>query len=651
MPILRPTTRKRLPRSGAVKALSIALIAGSIAGGIAGPALSQDSSPIDILTTPTATDAVRLDAASTILTQEISSRTMRRMIGILGPNTEDPVAQRLLLLAIAARPVTVPEFEKPLIDLVARGDPSVRPQALLALASAGSWEAARVLVNHAAPFQAPEVSKAAVEALVRMTGRDDLGNDVEEWRRWLDDRSIMKPEEWQAELIRGLTFRIDRLSAQEREATDWAVDGFRRLFMVAPYQDKSPLLAQLLLVDGELRELAIELINRELAQGNQIDEVVGAAAIKLLEHEKPDVRSEAARLIQTLSPPNAGVPVTEALVREVSPVAAAGLLNASAKWPGVAVISPALRWLEFGAATRDSASKLLLSLDTEGLLTSPVDRRRIAAALRAAGPSRLTTDGVRLIIRMGNDDDRDSVAGLLTSGQRDMQAAAAAELARRPEFFDRVVAAAERDPAMFQAAVTAAINHRRTPEGYALIRRIAPNEASRRSGALSMARSLDPKSVLEVARVHETDPELRIAVLSTIARAASMPDETRDIDQAMILLAETNLELSRPENALTALSSVSPAPSADDASRAVELRTVALLWLNRIDEALDAGAGVDVWLTALDRIGAEPHAEIVAQTALNRFGNVLSTRERARLESIVTVTESNETSPAPTEGG
>src|SRR5690606_18167631 len=143
----------------------------------------------------------------------------------------------------------------------------------------------------------------------------------------------------------------------------------------------------------------------------------------------------------------------------------------------------------------------------------------------------------------------------------------------------------------------------------------------------------------------------RIAVLSTIARAASMPDETRDIDQAMILLAETNLELSRPENALTALSSVSPAPSAEDASRAVELRTVALLWLNRVDEALDAGAGVDVWLTALDRIGAEPHAEIVAQTALNRFGNVLSTRERARLESIVTVTESNEPSPAPTEGG
>lgn len=616
-----------------------------------GQATGQDSTPIDVLTTPTATDASRLEAASTILNHDISGRTMRRLIEILGPNSEDPVAQRLLLVAIASRPMTLPEFEQPLIDLVARGDPLVRPQALSALASVGTWEAARVLVNHAAPFQAPEVSKAAKEALVRMTGRDDLGDDADAWRSWLDERSVLRPEDWRAELVRGLTYRVERLSLRERDATAKAVDGFRRLFMVAPFQDKSPLLAELLLVDGELRELAIELINRDLAQGNQIDGVVGAAALKLLEHEKPDVRAEAAKLVQTLSPAGAGIPVTEALVREVTPVAAAGLLSAAAKWPSVAVISPALRWLEFGAATRDPASRLLLALDTEGLLTSPVDRRRIASALRAAGPSRLTTDGVRLIIRMGNDDDRDAVAGLLGGGQRDLQAAAAAELARRPEFFDRVVAAAERDPGLYQYAVTAAINHRRTPEGYALIRRLAPSENARRTGALSMARALEPRHVLEVARVHETDPELRIAVLSTIARAGATPEEIRDIDNAMIILAETNLELARPEAALTALSSMSADPTPDDASRLVELRTVALLWLNRIDEALDAGAGVDVWLSALDRIGAEPHAELVAQTALTRFGNVLSSRERQRLESIVTVTEAPAEEPTPSTGG
>ncbi len=115
-----------------------------------------DSSPIDILMTPTATDAARLDAASTILTQDISSRSMRRLIGLLGPNTEDPVAQRLLLLAIASRPVTVPEFEQPLIDLVARGDP--RSGRRRSAGVGGDVGRARVLVNHAAPFE-PEVSR------------------------------------------------------------------------------------------------------------------------------------------------------------------------------------------------------------------------------------------------------------------------------------------------------------------------------------------------------------------------------------------------------------------------------------------------------------------------------------------------------------
>lgn len=627
----------------ALVVLSVALAAGQ--------ALGQEVNPVEILTSSTATDAARLEAATNILSFEISSRTMRRLVGLLSPNSEDPVAQRLLLVAIASRPISEPELEQPLVDLVARGEAGVRPLALSALGSMGTWEAARVLVNHAAPFQPPEVSQAAFEALVRMTGRDDLGRDAEAWRTWLNERDRLNPVDWQAELIRGLTYRSQRLSQEERDATARAVDGFRRLFMVAPYQDKSPLLAELLLVDGELRDLAIELINRDLAQGNQIDGVVGAAALRLLEHGKPEVRAEAARLVQTLSPAGAGGPVTDSLVREISPVAAASLLSAAAKWPGVAVISPALRWLEFGAATRDQAAKLLLALETEGLLTSPVDRRRVAAALRAAGPARLTAEGVRLIIRMGNDDDRDAVAGLLGSTQRDLQSAAAAEFARRPEFFERIISAAERDPSLYQSAVQAAINHRRTPDGYALVRRLAPTEQARRSGALSMARALEPKGVLEVARVHETDPELRIAVLQTIARAATSPEEVADIDRAMVLLAETNLELSRPESALTALQSVSNSPAPDAEPRVVELRTVALLWLNRVDEAIDVGAGVDVWLKALDRIGAEPHAELVAQTALERFGTVLSRSERDRLESIIAVSKATDTSGSPSGGG
>ncbi|GAB5495266.1 MAG: hypothetical protein Phyf2KO_03460 [Phycisphaerales bacterium] len=619
---------------------------------VSGLAQAQ-SDPLDVLSTPTAAESTRLEAASVLLQEEdLSGRQRRRLIRILDPNTEDPIAQRLLLVAIAARPMVPIEFEEPIIELVARGDPQIRPQALLALASVGTWEAARVLVNHSAPFQAAEVSKASVDALIRMSGRSDIGSDSEMWRAWLDEREELEPEQWRNEIVRGLTLRIESLATSEHDATTRAVDGFRRLYMVAPFQDKSPLLAELLLVDGDLRALAIELIYRELSQGNQLDEVVGQAAIELLTHESHRVRAEAARLISTLSPREAGIPITEALVRETSPVAAAAILGASARWPGVAVISPALRWLEFGAATRDASSKLLLALDDEGLLTSPADRRRVAGALRAAGPNRLTPEGVRLIVRMGTDDDREAVAALLEPGsKRDLQIAAASELSRRPEFFDRIISAAERDPSLYQAAVTATISHRRNTQGYALVRSLAPTANQRRAGVLAIARSLEPRHLLEAARVHEPDPELRNTILSTISRVASSPAEQEAIDKAMVLLAETNLELARPSDALSALRSISADPTEEVKASVALNETIAYLWLNRIDEAIDAGASPDAWFAALELIGTEPHAEVVAQVALDRFGNVLSSSEQDMLNSIITVTDAETDTPATNEGG
>ncbi len=615
---------------------------------------AQQAEPIDVLMTPTATDTTRLDAAAAVLRDEISGREMRRLLRVLEPTTDDPVAQRLLLVAIEARPMAPIDFEQALIDLVARGEPQIRPQALSALASVGTWEAARVLVNHSAPFQAAEVSQASIAALIKMTGRSDIGDDTEAWQRWLEEHEGLKPEEWQAVLVRGLTLRVQNLDVKERDATIRAVDGFRRLYMVAPYQDKSPLLAELLLVDGELRALAIELIYRELAQGTQLTDVVGSSAIELLAHVDPDVRADAAKLIHTLSPREAGVPVTEALVREASPVAAASILTAAARWPGVAVISPALRWLEFGAATRDASSKLLLALDDEGLLTSPADRRRVAGALRAAGPNRLTPEGVKLIIRMGTDDDREAVSSLLEAGsKRDLQIAAAAELSRRPEYYDRIISAAERDSGLYQSAVTAAISHRRTAEGYGIVRRLAPTETQRKAGVLAMARALEPHHLLEAARTLETDPELRVTILSTMSRVGVTPAEQRDIDQSLILLAETHLELARPADALNALQAVSNSVTEEDASLVALNSTIAYLWLNRIDEAIDAGASPDVWISALERIGAEPHAEAVAKIALERFGNVLSASEQQMLNSIITVTDADtqESAPASNEGG
>ncbi|MEO1536053.1 MAG: hypothetical protein AAFS11_10930, partial [Planctomycetota bacterium] len=210
----------------------------------------------------------------------------------------------------------------------------------------------------------------------------------------------------------------------------------------------------------------------------------------------------------------------------------------------------------------------------------------------------------------------------------------AAALARRPEFLGRIVNAAARDPVLYPAAVTAVATHRPTPDGYASLRRIqAPSPNAARTGLLAIARTLAVGDVLEVAQTIETDPEMRVAVLSTVGTAAASPSERSLINQTKLLLAETQLELARPEPALASLAQI--VSTSDDINRrADEARVTSLLWLNRVDEARAISVGAETWLSALDLFDQEPHAAQVATATLDSFGDVLQPEERSRLTAV-----------------
>ncbi|MGP1273573.1 MAG: hypothetical protein ACTS22_09590 [Phycisphaerales bacterium] len=615
--------------------------------------------PIVTLTASRVSDESRATAADLLLRTEISRPERNAIIRLLTSTGTKPEIRDALLGAFARAALVHEDYEEPLTRLVALGDVEDRPRTLLALSSLGTPSAARVLVDHATPFMPPEVAAAAFDGLIRMTGRADLGQDHENWRAWLAEHEGLDPLDWRRELVRGLTARGERLAAELGRANDSTADAFRRLFLIAPLQDRGPLLAEMVRADDPLRSLGVELVYRELAQNRPVDAQVGIASLEMLGHPSSRTRAEAARLVATLAPEQAGTRLTRALEIETEPDAAAALLSACTRWPRVASVEPALRWMDFGASTRSEAASLLLALDSEGLLTDPSHRRRVANALRAAGPRRLTADGIRLAVRTGDENDREAIAAMITSPDAANRAAAASELARRPEFADRVIAAAERDRELYAAAVAAVISHRPTPAGYAVLRAIEPpSPDARRAGLLAVARSMPPEDVLEVARTRETDPEMRVAVLSTLGTAAATPAERAALNRAKLLLAETQLELARPDAALASLAQVVPAADDTEATEAANaLTVVALLWLNRVEEARDRGAGADVWLAALERIGEEPHAAEVARVTLDQFSEVLSDSERSRLRATAAVAKSDlegppaDAVPAPPSGG
>ncbi|MEO0630553.1 MAG: hypothetical protein AAFY46_07465, partial [Planctomycetota bacterium] len=113
------------------------------------------------------------------------------------------------------------------------------------------------------------------------------------------------------------------------------------------------------------------------------------------------------------------------------------------------------------------------------------------------------------------------------------------------------------------------------------------------------------------------------------------------INETKLLLAETQLELARPEPALASLAQI--VSTSDELNRrADEARVTSLLWLNRIEEARNVEVGAETWLAAIDLFDQEPHAPQVASATLESFGDVLQPEERSRLTAVAQLAASQD---------
>jgi hypothetical protein len=101
----------------------------------------------------------------------------------------------------------------------------------------------------------------------------------------------------------------------------------------------------------------------------------------------------------------------------------------------------------------------------------------------------------------------------------------------------------------------------------------------------------------------------------------------------LLLLCSTRLELGQPAGALEVLTDLQPIAPLIDAEEYEGLRTVALLWLNRIDEAIQGRGSVDAWLDGLERAIRLPHATDIAVAIDARFAS-LNGEHAARLREL-----------------
>lgn len=437
------------------------------------------------------------------------------------------------------------------------------------------------------------------------------------------DPTVQQPPSpaWQAE--RALI--IDRL-----------VMAMRRLYDSAPAEQSGVLLVSMLSDEiPELRTLGLTLVDEELADAQPVPSDVGLALSRLLASPDPRVRTASARLLNRLAQPGLENAIVDALANESDASVAAELLAAASRQPSKRLVAPTLRWIATESAARESASQAGLALDRADLLTAE-DRAEAAEKLRTRVITSLSAPGIRLFSRVGTEEDRRSLLPLLRSSEPAIRLATAESLSRYAPYVDALVEAASNDPSLVDVAVRSIAAHRASIEGLLLLRSLAfPTPEARLAAAAQITAGMDLGTLIIAADENSRTPPFVDALLGSFADAPMSADPELAVlhARALIRLAESQLNQSRPARALSLADRVTPfEPSLpeSDKERLVRLRTIALIWLDRIDDPALVGSTCDHWLDALELLGSQAQGPDISEVFVDRFGATLTPEQRHR---------------------
>lgn len=579
---------------------------------------------------------VRLGAAISVIRGAESPQEQRRILEMLSGG--EPAAAAAVLRAIAAEPIPSPELERAVRGVLDRTDAgALRPLAASALRSFRSSRGVRRLAMAARSDADPAVRQAASEALMRLS-RSATPEAALEWAsRWehADDAALLR------ELLAHEIVARRGLESENTGLRSAMLEGYRRLHLATPPEERSALLAEYLRhARGEVRDLGFELAARELSASNRLGADVAAAGFTLLQHADPAVRAQAAILVNRMAPEGGADRVVDALLAEWSPRAAEPMLLAVSRAPRAEAAEPVLRWLSQVDGPRAAAADAAWALLRAEKL-SEAQRERLLSEVRSAVDGRLTPHGARILATLGTAEDLDRLAAA-ADGEPGLPLAALTEaLALRAEGVPRLLSLAERRPEVLAAAANAIAQHGGTGADLARLAQAAGNEAQRADALRRAAAGLPLGELLAALGEGWTDFALGADLLSAALaapRGESLPPlETALVRGAWLRVGELRSLSGNAEQALAAVEKWAgfADAAAEEAERAARTRLIALVGLGRLDEAWTLGRPLADWLTACESMRTTPHAGPAAARALERFASEMDDAARAKLQALL----------------
>lgn len=488
--------------------------------------------------------------------------------------------------------------------------------------------------------------RAAVAALNRQSGRDDLGEDPAKWRELL--KELPTEEAWRESSVRAHAARAERERRQADLIQLRLLETLRSLHLATPAEKRWPLITSMV---GDplscVNLLGLELISRELSAGNRPDAKIGVQILSLLGSSDPVIREQTALLIANLAPDGADKAVRDALDHERVPATAAALLNAAARWPSIEIEESVLAWVDptvwahSGTELRDASLDAAWALYRGGLLRTDAVSRRALDAVRTVGVADLNGSGCRLRAELGDQSDLDAIVVLLGSKDPAQRLATAEALVSSPEYLPRILAAAREDPLLIDVAVRGVITIAPDVANFAAIEEATRKVPDQRRQALTMVASvLNEDEIIEASRRLRADPVLREAILATLADPRRVMAERTDparlsyTAEALVELAELRIELGKYGEAIAALEALPEIEQHISGERLRDLKAIAFIGVNRLDQARQLDAKPEVWLRGLELCADQTQAAQIASLIETAMAEKLTESDRAKLEQL-----------------
>lgn len=483
------------------------------------------------------------------------------------------------------------------------------------------------------------VTQTARQSLRDLTGLgENWTND--EWKVWGVASAEWSDRVWTSVIISRQAARARTLTDRQRVLGDEVVALYRRLHVELDAPGRTVLLAELIRDERvPLRDLGFELAGRDLSARTQLGPEVASAAAARLSHPDASTRARAATLVSRLVPPDAMVTLTRALKTETSPLAAEPLLLSIARWPSEEAVQPTVRWLERADAPFGAVTTALWALAQAELLVDPVLRDRVVGTLRQRDPARGGEPALKLLVRLGNQEDLARVAALLTVPEDPQRNAAAGALAETPKGALLLLEAAATDPRLFGPASRAIITHAAGPDALRQLAGLPAIDSTVRDAALvELGAKLRAETLAEAVRLADLSAPVRDAILTRLNDPER--DRTPGVIDGLFLLAETRIELRRSADALAVLRGVDPSLLSESQARQhARLRLIATIMSGNL-QAADALSPhtLEDWMTAWRLLpgggtggGGSDLRTAVGSAILARFGPLVTDQLRLEL--------------------